>query len=387
MTSSKMPLYWATPEHDLVANALGYNTHNKNMKKHSEPYFDFTPDAKIALSIAPGDTYRPVPGKFNVLFTMWELLDVPPPYIEAFANADAIIVPCRFCKDLFSKYYPREKIWVCFEGVDPDVYTFKERKFPNMNAGEKFRFLWVGAPNERKGYRFMMEMVKVFEKVPTVEIYIKTTMPKLDWKTTLKKTWENRKEIFTDGRKLRALGNMVNRIPTPYHNERVLIMGKHKNVIFDTRKLPTADLVSLYHSAHGFVLPHLGEGWGLTLCEAMATGCPSVSVAETGCKDFFDESVGYCLKTDIIEQNLKSNYHLEKARAHVPRAQDVLNKMTELMMKYPASLDKGRAASRRIRERFTWEIAGRRLRQIMDEIQQGAVKCKTSKGSQATISI
>lgn len=387
---NRVPLFWATPEHDLVANALGYNTHNKNMRKHSEQYFDFTHEADIALSIAPGDTYQPIPGKFNVLFTMWELLDVPPPYIEALANADAVIVPCRFCKDIFSKYIDPSKIWVCFEGVDPDVYTFKERTYPDMAAGEKFRFLWVGAPNERKGYRFILEMVKVFEQVPTVEVYIKTTMPKVDWQTTLKKTWEKRKEIFMDEKRLRSLGSMIRRIPKPYMNDRVTVYGKHKNIFFDTRKVPTEELVALYHSAHGFVLPHLGEGWGLTLCEAMATGCPSVSVAETGCKDFFDESVGYTLKTDIIEQNLKENYHLEKARAYVPRASDVLKRMTELMMNYPTAQAKGRAASRRIRDKFTWPIAARRLRTIIDEInvrrESGAWQ-QTSRPSQEIISI
>lgn len=387
---TKMPLFWATREHDLVANALGYNTHNVNMKKWSDPFFDYREDAEIALSIAPGNTYRPIPGKYNVLFTMWELLDVPPPYIEAFANADAVIVPSRFCKEIFSKYIPASKIWVCFEGVDPSVFTYKDRKFPNMGAGERFRFLWVGAPNERKGYRYMLEMVRLFENVPTVEIYLKTTMPKLDWKKTLDQTWKNRKEIFTDGKKLHSLRRMIQRIPKPYMNERLTVAGKHKNIFLDTRKLPINDLVALYHSAHGFVLPHLGEGWGLTLCEAMATGCPSVSVAETGCKDFFDESVGFTLKTDVLEQNLKDIYNLESARAYVPRVKSVFDEMTRLMMNYPTALAKGKAASNRIRERFTWEVAGKRLRQIMDEIvvqKERETWHRTSKPSPEIISI
>jgi len=386
---NKLPLFWATPEHDLVANALGYNTHNKNMRKASAPYFEFTPEAEIALSIAPADVYRPVPNKFNVLFTMWELLDVPPPYIEALANADAVIVPCRFSKELFSKYISRDKIWVCFEGVDPDVFTYKERKFPDMAKGERFRFLWCGAPNERKGYRYMLEMVKVFDKIPNVEIYLKTTMPKMDWRSTIRNTWKHRKEIFTDGRKLRAFRSMVDRIPKPYMNETVTAMGVHKNIFFDTRKLPIEELVALYHSAHVFVLPHLGEGWGLTLCEAMATGCPSISVSETGCKDFFDEGVGYTLKTDIVAQNLKENYHLEKARAYVPRSKDVFDKMTAAMLNYPAALVKGRAASNRIRTKFTWDIAGKRLRTIMDEIvvRKESDQCRTSKPLPEIISI
>lgn len=420
--NDKLPLFWATPEHDLVANALGYNTHNKNMRKHSEPFFEYTPDAEIALQIAPANKYNPVPGKFNVLFTMWEFLDVPPSYVEGINKADALIVPCRFCKDIFAPYFPKDRIYVCHEGVDPDVFTFKERKFPNiagsykcekcnvggaavtgqvvpckkckkpmkeLKAGQRFRFLWVGAPNPRKGYPFILEMVKMLEGVPSIEIYMKTTMPKLDWWSTIKNTWKKRKKIFANkkGEKVSLL-RMIRRIPKPYYNDRVVVMGKYKNVFLDTRKLPLNELIDLYHSAHCFVLPHFGEGWGLTLCEAMATGSPSISVAETGCKDFFDEKVGYTLKTDILNQDLREDYDLPNARAYVPNAKDLLDKMTGVMVNYGEAIRRGRSASDRIRTRFTWKIAGKRLRQIVDQIieDRGLVVCKTSSPENLTTS-
>lgn len=385
----KIPLFWATPEADLVANAYGYVTHNKNMKRFSEPFFEYRDDAEIALTIAPGDKFNRIPGKYNILFTMWELLDIPPSYVEGMARADALIVPCRFCKELFARVFPREKIWVCNEGVDETVYTFKERRFPDMANGEKFRFLWVGAPNPRKGYPFILEMTKVFEQVPTVEIYMKTTMPKLDWWTTIKNVVKKRKEIMrNDKNQLYSLKRMIQRIPKPYYNNRVLTMGKNKNIILDTRKLALKDLVGLYHSAHAFVLPHMGEGWGLTLCEAMATGCPSISVSETGCKDFFDGQVGYPLKTQIIGQQIRE-YDLKEGRAHVPNVKDLLDQMTAVMMNYKEALSKGRSASERIRERFTWSMSGRRLRQVIDEInvKKGMAICRTSSQKQGTISI
>ena len=382
------PLFWATPEHNLVANALGYGTHTRYMKKHSAPYFDYREDAPIALAICPADKYQPFPGKYNVLFTMWEFLDVPPSYIEGINKADALIVPCSFCKEIFSKHFPAKRIYVCHEGVDEKVFTFKERKFPDMAKGEKFRFLWLGAPNPRKGYPFLLEMVKVFEQVPTVEIYMKTTMPKLNWWKTIKNAWKKRKDIIRgDGTKRNSLIRMIRRIPKPYYNERVVVMGKHKNVFLDTRKLPTDELVALYHSAHGFVMPHLGEGWGLTLCEAMATGCPSISVAETGCRDFFDEKVGYTLKTDILKQDLREGYDLPEARAYVPNAKDLLDKMTQVMMNYPHSVKLGKKASDRIREKFTWDIAGKRLRGVIDQIiKDRGIECKISTPELATTS-
>ncbi len=377
----KAPLFWATPEHDLVANALGYNTHNKNMKKHGEPFFDYTPDAEIALSIIPANKFTPIPGKFNVLFTMWELLDVPPSYIEGMNRADALIVPCSFCKDLFSKHFPKKKIWVCNEGVDEEKFKLKKREFPKLSKGEKFRFLWVGAPNPRKGHTIIQETVKVFANTPSVEVYMKTTMPKLDWWGTLKASWKRRHEIMRNEKgELQSLKRMIQRIPKPYHNDKVIRLGKFQNIILDTRKLPLNELIELYESAHCFILPHLGEGWGLTLSEAMATGAPCISVAKTGCADFFDDTVGYDLKTDVIGQDISRDYDLDSARAYVPRVMDLLDKMQSVMIDYKKAAAKGVLASHRIRERFTWKIAGKRLRQVIDEIahQEGLDSWKTS---------
>lgn len=402
--SKKTQVFWATPEHELVANALGYNTFNKNIRINAEPYFEFTPDAEIAIAIAPADKYMPIPGKFNILFTMWELLDVPPSYVEGINKADALIVPCRFCKDIFSRYFPANRIYVCHLGVDPSIYAYKERKFPNFLGtyeckkcaltaksitgqkvpckkcgaimeeivkGERFRFLWVGAPNPRKGYPLMLQMVKALESVSTIEIYMKTTMPKMNWWQTIKNAWKKRREIFKaqSGERV-TLMRMIRRIPKPYYTDRIVTMGKHKNIFLDTRKLPTNELVDLYHSAHAFALPHIGEGWGLTLCEAMATGCPSISAAETGCKDFFDEKVGYTLKTDILKQDLSETYNLPEARAYVPLTASLLEKMTNIMIDYGKAQKKAKLAADRIRQNFTWELSGKRLRTIVDEIKR-----------------
>jgi glycosyltransferase involved in cell wall biosynthesis len=139
--------------------------------------------------------------------------------------------------------------------------------------------------------------------------------------------------------------------------------GKGCKVIFDTRKLSFADLVDLYNSAHCFVLPTYGEGWGLTLCEAMATGAPCISGSYTGTKDFFDDSVGYTTKYDIKPCDLQ-NYDLTTV-GFVPDTVDVINKMIHVFSHYAEALKLGKKASSRIHNKFTWEKSGRRLAEII----------------------
>jgi glycosyltransferase involved in cell wall biosynthesis len=366
---NKVRVDWRTPEHKLVGNALGYNTHNSNMRKFCQEFMEFDPTAPIAVTIAPADHFVPVPGKFNILFTMWEALNLPDNYLPALKEADVIVVPSRFCRDLFKKYTDKP-VELCWEGVDENIYVPAERKW---KPGEKFRFLWVGAPNPRKGYPFMLEVIKIFEDMPSVEIYLKTTMPKMSWVQVFVNAWHKRREFWkTEYKKQRVMWwlsfkRAFARIPKPYYADKRTVMGKHKNIIFDTRHLTLPELVNLYHTAHCFVLPSTGEGWGLTLCEAMATGVPCIATPVTGCADFFDEQVGYPLNYDIKELDMQ-NYKL-KAKVYVPDTRDLVAKMMHVMGHYGAALKKGNAASTRVRSKFTWRKSAKQLSEIVRRYQ------------------
>lgn len=361
LPSDKFPIAWITQDNDLVGNAFGYRVHNSYMKKYSAKYFSFDYRSDIALHIVPADKFKYIPNKFNILFTMWEFLDIPKTYERALKEADMIVVPCSFCRDLFARYTTKP-IYVCWEGVEAERFPFKER---NFTQGGKFRFLWVGAPNPRKGYPIVLEATKVFEQIPNVEIYLKTTTHAVDRREILQRVFKNRSEL----RKSRP--DYISELLYRLRQEKIYDgvansvkkFGKHENIIFDTRILSKEELVDLYHSAHCFILPSFGEGWGLTLSEAMATGAPCISVDYTGCKDFFSDSVGYTLKYAFAEQELK-NYDLT-TRSYVPDTQDFVNQMFKVIMDYGEAKRKGLRASELIRNKFTWERSAKRLYEII----------------------
>src|SRR6185295_2786220 len=56
------------------------------------------------------------------------------------------------------------------------------------------------------------------------------------------------------------------------------------------------DLARLYHEAHCFVLPTRGEGFGMPILEAMATGLPVIVTGYSGHLDFCNPTTTHLIQ-------------------------------------------------------------------------------------------
>lgn len=320
-TAKKVSICWASEYYQQkwtgIGNAYGYYTHERRMFEHTSQIASIDDDAPVAVHIQTADKFKRIDGKKNYLFSMFEAEQLPATYVKGINEADHLIVPCKHNKRLFEKYTDKP-VDVCHEGVDTSVYTFKEREFPKRKP---FRFLWIGAPNPRKGWEELTTAWKFggFDKAKEVELYVKTTV-----------------------------GD---------------IYEKKENVIFDSRNYTTRELVDLYHSAHCFLFPTRGEGWGLTLSEAMSTGIPCIATRYSGTADFFDSYVGYEISYKMFNFNLQA-YQL-RADMATPSVDDLIQKMAYVYHNYNEARRKGRLASRRIHHYFTWPKAAQRLVEII----------------------
>jgi len=311
---------WASDYWD-EGNAYGYSTHNRKMREHVAqiPGVVLDPDAEAVVTIQSANKFEPVPGRVNFLFTMFEATDLPWNYRERLHLADHIVVPCEQNRRMFERYTDLP-VSVCTEGVDVETFTEKRRR-----ASKPFRILWVGAPNPRKGYEDMIALAYFLRNVPDVEVYLKTT-----------------------------------------------ILGKKErrgNVILDGRNISIEELVELYHSAHLFVLPSRGEGFGLTLAEAMATGAPCIATKFGGPEDYFDSYVGYPVDFELREVELPSYELLTKMA--FPDFMDLTRKTVHVLTHYKEAAQKGKLAARRIRHRQTWPQAAARLVEIVRDHMEG----------------
>ena len=379
MNNDMGSVFWVSPDTGGIGNGLGYSHHNRMMRKYTQELIDIDDVfSDYALHIISADNWRPIEGKINILFTMWEFLDVPESYIKALSEADYVIVPCKFCKEIFQPYV-KNRIYVCGEGIEEGSFPFYQRKTPDYKNGERFRVYWSGAPNPRKGYHYATEFIKIVESMPDMELYIKTTMPKVNYEQAKEKA----RKVLDDNKDLKpeaiaalsrvASGETTRKYMKHYLDQRdVKTYGRYNNIIFDTRRVPFDELVGLYNDAHVFILPSSGEGWGLMGCEAMGTGLPLIAPYHTGIKDYFDASVGFPIQYAIQEKDCK-NYDI-KARVFVPYYDEMVNRIFEVKKNYKQSLIKANKGSKRIHKTHIWSKKCKVLLSILNKIKKESLQ-------------
>lgn len=318
-----MEICW-TADYSMTGNGYGYTMHQRNLKAALEGEgVVMSGDADLAVHIVTPPSFNPIPGKYNVLYTMYEMAAIPPEWIEPLNRADLIVVPNNHNRHLFRRYtkLPIEVVW---EGVKPDKFTLEKRERPE--PGQKFRFLWLGASNPRKGYEHVCIAWERFlkahpELLGRVELYLKTTQP------------------MTEARNLNLAAGAA---------------------IFDNRDVPIEELIELYHSAHVFLFPSMGEGWGLTLHEAMATGLPAIYTPWSAMRDWVPEKYAYPLRftmqpIDTLRQGGDDHgkrYH--RAPAASPDTNHLASRMYQLYSRYEEAAERGYRAAEIVRG-ITWE--------------------------------
>lgn len=348
-------VHWATEYPDATGHVLGYATHNDRMKAAlAATGVTFDESAPVAVHVCPPHLFTPIKGKRSIVSCAWEAVEMPEAF-KVLKYAAAVCPTATFLLDPLRKLLPGKRLEHLPLGVDVDRFTFADRLSPHRKpltmrttakpGGRPFRFLWVGAPNARKGGMHCMEAWKakdrmrrpIFEGNPAFELYYKSTMSPGD----------------------------------PVGDVRVI-----GNVTYDTRRLPRSELAKLYQSAHAFLFPTAGEGFGLTLAEAMATGLPSIYTPCTAMWDIAptERRLGFPLKFSVIERDWEEPTRPEvnvRVKLANPDTTDLANRMIEVVNDYAAAVARGRAASQWIRG-FNWERSGSILRRIVDELYEGA---------------
>jgi len=311
---------------EAVGNFLGYAASNAMLLKHLAPLVELDDAADLAVTYGTPMDHEPSDG-LSILFTMFESPEMPYQALVGLATADVIITPSKFCVELF-RPHTNAPIYTCPLGVD--VHLFKHRP-RSWRPGQKFRWLYVGAPNPRKFTELTNLHQVLLSRWPGVELYIKTT--------------------GADVRKLPEIlesGSAKEIEPGLLHGQ---------GVTFDNRRLPVSELIELYHQSHGFLFLHCGEGFGLAGAEAMATGLPTVITDYSGSQEYADRANSFPVKLSG-----------KKDRGYAwPDLQDAMRAVSEVMLDYPRALKIGKQAARDMR-RFSWGASARKLVEILDRV-------------------
>lgn len=318
----------------MIGNGFGYSTHQRMLRAALERHgVIMSDDSNVAVHIIVPTGFQPVEGKFNILFTMYECNTLPDEWVPYVQQPDLIVVPCSHNRRLFQRYTD-VPVEVCLEGVDTELFSYEPRQFP---TDRPFVFLWNGASNPRKGY----------EHVALAWASWNRRHPELEKKATLiMKTTQVTRE------------------------ERLIGM---RNAFVDTRKYSIENLVTLYHFAHCFLFPTMGEGFGLTLAEAMSTGLPCIYTPWSGPADFVSEREAFPLQftmkkvrtMKIMPDGSQQKYHTTvSASANI---EHLVRRMEQVYFAYDLALARGRRAAERIRREITWDISARRFIDIVEQ--------------------
>ena len=335
-----MKLLWAT-DHFRDGGGFGYSVHSLRLKQSvidAGVKVTTDPDDSydIAVHIAPtleglGElrkeerkfaTFDPIPGKPNLLFTQVEM-DRPQFWPSKTGLADMILTSSKRVVEVLEDYYDGP-IRYCPEGVDSDTFSFVERTQPDRDLfPEPFRFLWVNNISPSKGLNVFLsawDKWRLSGRMPTqCELHVKSSgLPR----------------------------------------GRMFPLDNHYNTTLDFRKLSTAEMVDLYHNAHAFVQASLGEGWGLTVTEAMATGLPCVFSYWSAPVDYSDDTTGFPI-TDLAPNPMYNRHTPDQVCGWgmKPSEDAIIERLEQIYWNYSDALDRGRRAAERMRERYSWAQA------------------------------
>jgi len=353
-----MKLYWAAHAW-AIGEAYGYSLHNKKLRESvadvgvtitSDPNDDYD----LAIHITTPDIFRPVSGRKNLLFTQIEMSE-PFLWSETVQQAVALVTSCKHSRDVLSRYYIGP-IEICPEGIDPLAFLYVERKAPS--AGEPFRFLWHNLAIRAKGIDLVMAAWKAWgqsgRRPSNSELYVKDCGRADGTKAQLPAELPKKSEDF---------------FSLPVIVRSALGLGYAAGTIIDTRNLSAAALTDLYRSAHAYVQASYGEGWGLTLTQAMASGLPCIWTHWNAPCDYADESMGFPVTDFEMEPfPCKPGANLPEASGARANPEAIIARMQEIVDDYPAALERGRRASERMHSRYTWAQAAERFIAICEQI-------------------
>ena len=226
----------------------------------------------------------------------------------AYQQAGMVIVVSDEMVDELACYFGKDYCHVTIPNmIDTDFFSFRQRKPINDRA---FSFCCPAIYNQRKGYDVLFEAFsKLIETDPDVMLHI------AGW--------------GTDGKACRQ-------------------MIKHYRIadrVIGHGLINSANMRELYYQSDAMVLATRGESQGLVIAEAMSTGIPAIST-----------------------EGILASMRMDCGYSYVPidNAALLANEMRKAV-RCPVAESEGRALSQMIAPRFSTEVIGARIVEVMTD--------------------
>jgi len=261
-----------------------------------------------------------------------------PEWARYINQTDKIFVASEANKNLFRWNDVVVPIEVINYGTNPEIYKPKETE-----KDDNFIFLsinsWTGEEGDRKGTDLL---IKAFDKEFKPEEKVKLLL-----------------KIGTFWQKDRDYGQCITNI----------LGHQNKNILWNSKYIPENKLVEHYQQADCFVAPTRGEGFGMTLINALACGLPLIVTKDvnSGHMDFCKgrESVLW-IDAPEVEQG-DPRFYVQGNMLAKPDLDSLKKQMRYAFENRDKLLKKAKKDSDFIRKHFTWDITAQKLIKYLNE--------------------
>lgn len=279
---------------------------------------------------------------FTIGMTMYECSALPTSWISKCRSMDEIWVPSHFNRETFQRSgIPLRKIRVMPYGVDPVQYSPEQP--PLVTLGKRsYTFLSVCAFDIRKGIDVLLTaFLEEFSEAEDVCLIIKTrasTEEEID-----------RQRAYIDSFAFKTAGRS---------RASVILLS-------DTQSWSEQQLSMLYSSADCYVLPTRGEGWSMTVMEAMASGLPVITTRWSAHLDFVNDTNGYLISVQKHDRACPRNKKLLWA---VPDHLHLRELMRHVFVHREEAKAKAILGRQTVTEHFTWQASAIQMLNRLNEI-------------------
>lgn len=211
----------------------------------------------------------------NVGFSMLETDRISSFWVDRCNQMDLVLVPTSFNVETFAGSGVKVPIEEIPLSVDQDLFAPDKEALVIPDCDTKFNFLvnaqW--APGDRKGiYYLLRSFLEIFRGNPDVGLVMKvfiSTDSTYDELECIERVKEIKERLGID---------------------------EYPRVYLCNRNLDIESLSRFYHTGDAFVLPTLGESWGLPIHEAIMSGLPVITTGGSAAERYLDGSLVRFLK-------------------------------------------------------------------------------------------
>ena len=269
-----------------------------------------------------------------VMIQPWEFGGIPQAWVEPMTReVDEIWAYSTWVRDRYIESgVPAEKVVVIPLGVDSNVFR-PEGPQASLSTAKRFKFLFLGGTIPRKGIDLLLEAYQqAFTAADDVCLVIKGQGG----------------EVYQGTELGQILQDLKARPGAP-------------EIEYTTANLAEAELAALYRACDAFVMPYRGEGFGLPMAEAMASGKPVIATARGAAMDFLAEDRAYLIPCDRRRINMTEEFQPSAPGFWLeePRLEDLVALLRHVASHPEEAAAKGRQGRLWVTANLGWEAPTR----------------------------